>query len=208
MTSSIAFTCAAILALQGVSEAKITVDAGTTTANTFQSEYFHFTYQFPIGWFVLPDAERVEENRRRYDITDKMSVPREPGVGVMTKVVATPYDLLIASSHAVGSSYTRQMPRINVVAIRRTEMMNNAEDPARFISLRMGSEVKKLKGPEKVLIGGRKFVRTDFEATGEYLSIFATEIGDHILEWDLRAANEKEFLELIDSMQTLQFSKH
>ena len=208
--------CTLVLSLQSLAQ-KPSIDAGQTTGNTFQSDYFHFSYAFPKGWVAVPDAVRIEENRKRYETVDKMSdhSDRQPSTHVVSRTVVTPYDLLIAFNHgaADASGAASLMPRVNVSTRRRDSMMMEAEDPAKFISLSRGSKVKKLKGPEKVVIGGHKFIRTDFQSTQnvqptvEYLSIFATTIGDYLLEFDLRATNEKELSELLDTMQTLQFSK-
>jgi len=208
--------CILALSLQSLAQ-KPAIDAGQTTADTFQSDYFHFSYAIPKGWVAVPDAVRIEENKNRHETVDKMSdhSDRRFSTNVVSRTVITQYDLLIAFRQAapVTSRSANLMPRVNVRTQRRDSMMMEAEDPAKYISLSLGSRVKKLKGPEKFVIGGHKFIRTDFQSTqnvqpmGEYLSIFATVIGDYLLEFDLRATNEKELSELVDTMQTVQFSK-
>jgi len=191
---------------------KPSLDAGKTTGNSFQSDFFHFSYQFPKDWTAVPDAVRLEENTRRHEATEKMSAPRGPNTYTVGRTVITQYDLMIAFKSGAASGVINAMPRINVRAQRRSDMYGEAEDPAKYISLSLGSRIKKSRGPEKLVISGRKFVRTDFESSekihpgGEYLSIFAATIGDYLLEFDLRATTAMEMSELVDTMQTLQFS--
>jgi hypothetical protein len=43
---------------------------------------------------------------------------------------------------------------------------------------------------------------------GSFLSKFVTVNGDYLIEFDLRADNEKDLAELTKSMESLQFSDH
>ena len=187
-------------------------DAGKTTGNSFQSDFFHFSYQFPKDWTAVPDAIRLEENTKRRDLTDKMAAPHGPNTNTVSRTVITPYDLVIAFKSGAASGAGAPMPRIDVRAQRRSDIYGEAEDPAKYTWLRIGSRIKKSRGPEKLVLSGRKFVRSDFESAesthsgGEYLSIFAVTIGDYLLEFDLRATTAVELSELVDTMQTLQFS--
>jgi hypothetical protein len=40
------------------------------------------------------------------------------------------------------------------------------------------------------------------------LSKFATVVGEYIIEFDLRAENEKDLAELVKTMQSVQFREH
>jgi hypothetical protein len=45
--------CLFFLAFSGLAAAQLPIDAGQTTANVFESPYFHFRYELPKGWFSL-----------------------------------------------------------------------------------------------------------------------------------------------------------
>ena len=160
--------CMLALSLQSLAQ-KPAIDAGQTTGDTFQSDYFHFSYAFPKGWVAVPDAVRIEENKNRHETVDKMSdhSDRRFSTNVVSRTVITQYDLLIAfrQEAPVTSRSANLMPRVNVRAQRRDSIMMEAEDPAKYISLSLGSRVKRLKGPEMFVIGGHKFIRTDFQST-------------------------------------------
>ena len=88
--------------------------------------------------------------------------------------------------------------------MKRIATMMEAGDPAKLIG--MMPHTKVLRGPEEVLISGHKFVRADFQfRSDDFLSKFSTVIGNYLVEFDLRARNEKELTDLASSMQSVVF---
>jgi len=185
--------------------AQSSIDAGQTTANIFESSYFHFRYDLPKGWFALADRVRLADNKKRYE-TQLAEALKKNGPNTPTRKteVFPPYDLLIAGRTAVTSSDTGQQPRVQVQAIRRLTMMMEAADPAKWVT--QVTKAKVLRGPEEVVLSGRKFVRTDFQfSSNSFLSKFTSVSGDYLIQFDLRAENEKDLSELAATMQTLRF---
>jgi len=183
-------------------------DTGKTTANVFESPFFHFRYEFPKGWSALNDSVRVAENKKRYE-TDLREAQEQNGPDSETSrtEVVDPYFLLVAGRAAVTTGTTTQKPRVVIMATKRRTMMSGPRDPARTIIQMIHPKV--LKGPEDVVLSGRQFSRTDFEFNPKsLLSKFATVVGDYIIEFDLRADNEKDLADLANTMQTLQFTDH
>lgn len=186
-------------------ESKPAIDAGETTGNSFQSSFFHFRYQLPNGWSALPDDVRIGENRKRYETQLAKAIKKEgPGTETSKTEVFPPYNLLVAAPTSLTSSETNQLPRLEIYALKRITMMMEAGDPAKMVSY--VPQVKVLRGPEDLLISGHKFVRTDFRfQTGRVLSKFVTISGDYLIEFDFRADNEKDLMDLASTMQTVAF---
>jgi hypothetical protein len=182
------------------------VDAGKTTANVFESTFFHFRYEFPNGWVALDDKVRMAENKKRYDDDLKEAHKQNgPDTKALSNEVVDPYFLLVAGYGAVITSTTTQKPRIVIMATKRRTMMTGPHDPARTIIQMIHPKI--LKGPEDILLAGRPASRTDFELhPGSLLSKFATVVGDYIIEFDLRADNEKDLANLVSTMETVQFT--
>ncbi|MFZ1919849.1 MAG: hypothetical protein WAU58_19920 [Terriglobales bacterium] len=184
------------------------VDAGKTTANVFESTFFHFRYEFPNGWVALDDKVRMAENKKRYDDDLKEAQKQNgPDTKAFQSEVVNPYFLLVAGYGAVITSTTTQKPRIVIMATKRRTMMTGPHDPARTIIKMIHPKV--LKGPEDIVLAGRPSSRTDLELhPGSLLSTFATVVGDYIIEFDLRADNEKDLANLVNTMETVQFTDH
>jgi hypothetical protein len=105
------------------------IDAGQTTANVFESAYFHFRYELPKGWFALDDRVRLADNKKRYETQLQEALRnKQPNTSTQTTEVEVfpPYNLLIASRTPVTSSDTGQLPRVEIHAIRRMAMMMEA----------------------------------------------------------------------------------
>jgi hypothetical protein len=185
-----------------------TFDAGKTTANVFESPFFHFRYEFPKGWFALDDSVRMAENKKRYETDLKEALDQNgPDSATSHTEVVDPYFLLVAGQSAVTASETTQKPRVVIMATKRRNMMSGPRDPARTIIEMIHPKV--LKGPEDLVLAGRQFSRTDLEFNPKsLLSKFATVVGEYIIEFDLRADNEKDLANLVNTMQSLQFTDH
>jgi hypothetical protein len=181
------------------------IDAGQTTANIFESTYFHFRYELPKGWFALDDRVRLADNKKRYQTQLQEALKNQgPNTPTQTTEVFPPYDLLIAGRTVVTSSETGQLPRVHVQAIRRVAMMMDAADPAKLVSQIMHPKI--LRGPEDMTLSGHKFVRTDFQfKTGSFLSKITSVSGDYLIEFDLRAENERDLGDLANTVQAIQF---
>ena len=187
------------------------IDAGKTSGNVFESSFFHFRYELPKGWFALADDVRLAENKKRYKDalneaigSNDQSAPENQNL--ITEAIV-PYTLLLAARTAVASGETHPLPRVVIQASKRRIMMTEPGDPAKMITRMLHAKV--LKDPEDVVLSGHKFVRADFELKpGSMLSKFATVSGDYLIEFDLRAANEKDLADLVNTMQTLKFSDH
>jgi hypothetical protein len=187
------------------------IDAGRTTANVFESSFFHFRYELPKGWSALADDVRLAENQKRYKDAlneaighNDQSAPENQNL--ITEAIV-PYNLLLAARTAVASGDARPLPRVLIQASMRRTMMAEAGDPAKII-IQM-AHPKVLRDSEEVVLSGHKFVRTDFQMkAASFLSKFATVNGDYIIEFDLRADNEKDLADLVNTMQTLKFSDH
>jgi len=195
-------------AFSALAAAQVSVDAGQTTSNIFESTYFHFRYEIPKGWFALDDGVRLADNKKRYE-TQLAAALKSKGPNTPTQKteVFPPYDLLIASRTAVTSSETGQLPRVQIQAIKRIAMMMEAADPAKLVSRIMNPKV--LRGPEEVVLSGHKFARTDFQfSSGSFLSKFTSVSGDYLIGFDLRADTEKDLSDLATTMQTLRFGEH
>lgn len=184
------------------------VDAGKTTANVFESTFFHFRYEFPKGWSALDDSVRMAENKKRYENDLKEAHEQNgPDSPTSKSEVVDPYFLLVAGRAAVTASETTQKPRVVIMATKRRTMMSGPRDPARTIIQMVHPRI--LKGPEDVVLAGREFSRTDMEFNPKsLLSKFATAVGEYVIEFDLRAENEKDLADLVTTMQTLQFTEH
>ena len=184
------------------------VDAGKTTANVFESPFFHFRYEFPNGWVALDDKVRVAENKKRFE--DDLKEAHEqngPDTKTFRSEVVDPYFLLVAGYGAVTTSSTTQKPRIVIMATKRRTMMTGPNDPARTIIQMVHPTV--LKGPEDVEVAGHPFSRTDLQFNPKsLLSEFATVVGDYIIQFDLRADNEQDLANLVNTMKTVQFTDH
>jgi hypothetical protein len=198
--------CLLFSGLSLIATAQVSVDAGQTKVNVFESTYFHFHYELPKGWFALDDGVRLADNKKRYE-TQLEEVYKDKGPNTPTQKteVYPPFTLLIASRTPVTSSETGQLPRVLVQAIRRFPTMMEAGDPANLVS-RMKPKV--LRGPEDIILSGHKFVRTDFQFRADsFLSKFTTASGDYLIGFDLRADNEKDLSDLAASMQSIRFSE-
>lgn len=184
------------------------VDAGKTTANAFESPFFHFRYEFPKGWSALDDKVRMVENKTRYEADLKEAREQNGPDSASTRTeVVDPYFLLVAGYGAVTTSTTTQKPRVVIMATKRRTMMSGPQDPARTIIQMIHPKV--LEGPEDIVLSGRQFSRTDLEFhPGSLLSKFATVVGEYIIEFDLRADNEKDLAVLVNTMQTVRFTDH
>ena len=183
------------------------IDAGKTTANVFESSYFHFRYEFPKAWFALNDKTRLAENEKRYrEAMAEPARPNDSNQGPITEALV-PYNLLFAARTALKSGEGQPMPRVQIQALKQNTLVRAPGDPAKLY-IKM-AHPKVLKGPEDVVMSGHKFVRTDFQLqAASFMSQFVTASGDYIIEFDLRAANEKELADLVTTMQTLQFTDH
>lgn len=181
------------------------IDAGKTTANVFESSFFHFRYELPKGWSALADNTRLAENNKRYrDAMSEPSRPNDPNSNPITDAYV-PYNMLFAARTAIASGNEKPLPRVQIQAIHRGSMVREAGDPAK-IYIKM-ARPKILRDPEEVVISGRKFSRADFQLLpGSFLSQFVTESGDYIIEFDLRAGNEKDLADLVGTMQSVQFA--
>ncbi len=199
-----------VYSIVGLVAPQPSIDVGQTTANVFESTYFHFRYELPKGWFALDDRVRLADNKNRYETQLQEALKnKKPNTSTQTTTVEVfpPYNLLIASRTAVTSSDTGQMPRVEIHAIRRVAMMMEAGDSVKLISQIMRPKV--LRGPEDVTLSGHKFVRADFEFKPDsFLSKFTTVSGDYLIEFDLRADNEKDLGDLANTVQAIQFSDH
>lgn len=184
------------------------IDAGKTTGNVFESSYFHFRYELPKGWFALDDSVRLAENKKRFDDEMKEAIEKHgPDSATQENEVIVPFSLVVAGRTAVAAGGTKQLPRVVVQASKRRIMMSEAGDPAKLM-IQIGHP-KVLKDPEETVISGHKFVSADFQfRPGSLLSKFATVSGDYIIEFELRAENEKDLADLVNTMQTLKFSDH
>lgn len=185
------------------------IDAGKTTANVFESSFFHFRYELPKGWSALDDNVRLAENKKRYKDALYEAIGRndqsaEENQNLITEAIV-PYTLLLAARTTVTSGDDRPLPRVVIQASKRRIMMAEAGDPAKMIIKML--HLKALKDPEEVVLSGHKFVRADFEMkSASFLSKFATVSGDYLIEFDLRADNEKDLADLVNTMQSLKFS--
>jgi hypothetical protein len=183
------------------------IDAGKTKANVFESSFFHFRYEFPKAWFALDDRTRLAENNKRYrDALSEPARPNDANQGPITEA-SVPYILLFAARTAVASAEEKPMPRVQIQAIQRGTLVREPGDPAK-IYIKM-ARPKVLRGPEEVVVAGHEFVRTDFQLQpASLLSQFVTASGSYIIEFELRASNEKDLADLVSTMQTLKFSDH
>ena len=193
------------------------IDAGTTSAGTFEAQYFHFRYEIPKGWSTLPDGVRTGENRSRYETQladalkkagpNKETRKTEGGKQITetrTTEVFPPYNLLVAAPAMLTSSDTDQLPRVTIFAMKRIASMMEAGDPAKLIG--MMPQTKVLRGPEDVVFSGHEFVRADFQfSSRDFLSKFSTTVGNYLVEFDLRAKNKKDLADLASSMQSVVF---
>jgi len=197
-----------LTAFSTLAAAQVSVDGGQTTANLFESTYFHFQYEIPKGWFALDDGVRLADNKKRSETQLEEALKNKgPNTPTQKTEVFSPYDLLIASRTAVTSSETGQLPRVQVQAIKRMAMMMEAADPAKLISRIMNPKV--LRGPEEVVLSGHTFARTDFQfSSGSFLSKFTSVSGDYLIGFDLRADNQKDLSDLANTMQTIRFIEH
>ncbi|MFZ0361269.1 MAG: hypothetical protein WAL58_12585 [Terriglobales bacterium] len=197
-----------IFSMFALAESPTQIDAGKTTAGVFESTFFHFRYELPKGWFALDDKVRIADNEKRYEAAAQETLEKQgPSTPAHTTSTVVPYSLLLASRTAVTASDARPLPRIAIQADEQTVMMSAAGDPAKMILDVVKPKV--LRGPEDVVIAGHKFVRADFQMKlGSFLSKFVTVNGDYLIEFDLRADNEKDLAELTKSMESLQFSDH
>ncbi len=187
------------------------IDAGKTTANVFESSFFHFRYELPKGWSALADDVRLAENKKRYqdalyEAIGKNDQTAPENQHLITEAIV-PYTLLLAARARVASGDERPLPRIMVMASKRRTMWAEAGDPAKMYEKLAHPKV--LRDSEEVVLSGHKFVRTDFQMkAASFLSKFATVSGDYLIEFDLRADNEKDLEDLVNTMQTLKFSDH
>ncbi len=190
-----------------LAEPQPSIDAGQTTANVFESTYFHFRYELPKGWFALDDRVRLTDNKKRNDTQRQEALKnKQPNTSTQTTEidVFTPYNLLIASRTAVNSSETGQLPRVEIHAIKRFSMMMEAADSAKLIAQIMRPKV--LRGPEDIILSGHKFVRADFQFKPDsFLSKFTSVSGDYLIEFELRAENEKDLRDLANTVLAIQF---
>jgi len=84
--------------------------------------------------------------------------------------------------------------------------MTGPHDPARTLIQMIHPKV--LSGPEDILLAGRPASRTDFKfQSGSLLSKFATVVGDYIIEFDLRADNETDLANLVNTIETVRFTQ-
>ncbi len=187
------------------------IDAGKTSAGVFESSFFHFRYELPKGWSALADGVRLAENKKRYQDALYEAIGRNDqsapeNQNLITEAIV-PYTLLLAARTAVTSGDDRPLPRVLIQASKRRIMMAEAGDPAKMMIRMLHAKV--LKDPAEVVLSGHTFVRADFELKpGSLLSKFATVSGDYLIEFDLRADNEKDLADLANTMQTLQFTDH
>jgi len=197
--------CLLVPVFSALAAAQSSIDAGQTTANIFESSYFHFRYDLPKGWFALDDRVRLADNKKRYK-TQLAEALKKNGPNTPTRKteVFPQYDLLSAGRTKVTSSEMTQLPCVHVWATRRVGMTKEAADPAKLITLALKPKV--LRGPEKVVLAGHEFVRADFQFSPKsFLSKFTSVSGDYLIEFDLRAKNEKDLVGLAATMQTLRF---
>jgi len=183
------------------------IDAGKTSGNVFESSYFHFRYEFPKAWFALDDNARVAGNNKRY--RDALSEPARPNDANQNPITEAlvPYDLLLAATTPLASGEETPMPRVRIQAIQRGTLVREPGDPAKLY-IKM-ARPKILKATEEVVVSGHEFVRTDFQLqAASFLSQFVTASGSYIIEFDLRAATEKDLADLVTTMQSLKFSDH
>jgi len=185
------------------------IDAGKTIANVFESSFFHFRYELPKGWSALADDVRLAENKKRYKDALFEAIGRNDQSAPENQKLITeaivPFNLLVAARTAVASGNARPLPRVVIQASQRRIMMAEAGDPATMIIKVIHPKV--LRDSEEVVLSGHKFVRTDFEMkSASFLSKFATVSGDYLIEFDLRAENEKDLADLVNTMQTLKFT--
>ncbi len=208
LPSKVASVCLFFPVFSALASAQLSLDSGQTTANVFESTYFHFRYEAPKGWFALDDTTRLADNKSRYEAQLADALKKNgPNTPARFTEVFPPYDLLIASPTPVTSSHTEQLPRVQVQAMNRGATMKEAGDPAKLIS--RIPKIKILRRTQPVVLAGHKFVRTDFQfSSGSFLSKFTSVDGDYLVWFDLRADNEKDLLDLVNTMQTLQFSDH
>jgi len=187
------------------------IDAGKTTSNVFESSFFHFRYELPKGWSALADDVRLAENKKRYQDTLYEAIGRNDqsapeNQDLITEAIV-PYTLLLAARTAVASGDDRPLPRVLIQASKRRIMMKEAGDSAKLII--QLAHPKILRDSGEVVLSEHKFVRTDFQMkAASFLSKFATVDGDYIIEFDLRADNEKDLADLVNTMETLKFSDH
>jgi len=197
-------------AITSLAGSQRSIDAGQTSANVFESTYFHFRYELPNGWLALDDRIRLADNKKRYE-TQLQEALKNKKANTPTQTtdieVFPPYNLLIAGRTAVISSDAGQIPRVEIHAIKRFNMMMEAGDPAKLISQIMRPKI--LRGPEDLTLSGHKFVRADFQFKPDsFLSKFATVDGDYLIEFDLRADDEKDLGDLAKTVLAVQFSDH
>ncbi len=151
----------------------------------------------------MPDGLRTAENRRSH----------EKGVKEQGHPILWTYSLLIATPNPLAPGEKVGLPQIKISAAERSGTIGStiADKPGDLARLRTLIRPDVPQKSKQVTISGQKFLRSDFEwprskyHDGSFETMFETVSDSYLIEFDFRAASEKELKELVKTMDTLKF---
>lgn len=191
------------------------VDAAKVTGSTFESAYFHFTYEFPKDWKALDDNARIASNKEialeeKREAEAVSQLPKKASVKTSAKgpkdVAVGPedYSLLAATPVGLESLADPVLPRINIWAHRRVPPLDKAMDQAQL--LLSGKRSTSLVRPHEVAIDGHYFVVVEIvNPARNYQARYVTELGDYLVGFDFLTQSEKELAEFSNTIKTVKF---
>lgn len=161
---------------------------GSVTNNCYENDFFKLKYEFPAGWRVRWVGSKADEPN--------------------TETGREVYELLMVqhpeSPHPVGQVH------ITAVDISNRPLDAGERVLPDELPTERNPDLKRKRGPKKVRIAGRDYIRTDFEmkwlgVTVLYETKLSTEIGDHALVFTLNAGTKDILKELLKTMETVSF---
>ena len=197
-------------------ESNLAVDEAKVTGSTFESAYFHFTYELPKDWKALDDNARMTSNKElsveeKHEAEALAQVPKKASVKKSAKPAASNvpigperYSLMAATPVGLESLADPVLPRINIWANRRVTPLDTPMDQAQL--LLSGRRSTSLVRPHEVVIGGHNFAVVEIvNPSGYYQARYITELGDYLVGFDFLTQTEKELAEFSNTIKTVKF---
>jgi len=154
-------------------------DEGSLDGNTYTSDFFRFSYNFPSGFEVDDDFLQGREDESRSTF------------------------VLLAAYGPFNES--NQRPVVVLMADKNaTTLEGYLAKLTREVAQKQGFEV--LRTPYPVMIGGRKFLRADFRKQQVLQSALFTLEGQYLLGFNLAAPSASEMEKLNLSLNSVTFT--
>ena len=194
------------------------VDACTVKGSTFESEFFKFTYELPVGWKALDDTVRMKSNHEVLEqdaetarLAAAATASRKasakggrPASAPVLSPVLDGYSLMAASPNGLSSLASPVLPRINIWAHRRIPPFDSAMEQVRFAI--GGKQSSVLAAPQEITYYGHTFARVQLiTPRGQYQSRYVIEIGDYLVGFDFLTDSERELAELSETIKSVRF---